>query len=179
MKMPDQPKINIEPARIDQILEILGWAVLLLLWILAIYDRSRLSGDVAINFKSAGWGDNSGSRSALLVLPLTGTFLLLAMTVLNRFPHVFNYPVPITAENAPAQYTTATRMLRLMKIAVAAVFTAINRSIFNGAGAGVWFLPLILVIFTALAVYFVNQPVKAGKVLSLVRAINAKVHKSK
>jgi hypothetical protein len=38
------------------------------------------------------------------------------MTVLNRFPHIFNYTTTITEENALREYTRATRLVRYLKL---------------------------------------------------------------
>jgi hypothetical protein len=47
------------------------------------------------------------------------------MTILNRYPYLFNYPIAINSENALRQYTNSTRMIRYLKLSVVTIFTLI------------------------------------------------------
>jgi len=88
------------------------------------------------------------------------------MTVLNKFPHVFNYPTEVTSENALKQYTNATRMIRYLKAIIVFIFGLIDYKTIQHAlgqtvGLGIWFLPLTLgLIFIPLG-YFVYKSMKA------------------
>lgn len=46
------------------------------------------------------------------MLPVTSAILFPGMSLVNRAPHIFNYPVRITSENALIQYTNAPRLIR-------------------------------------------------------------------
>jgi hypothetical protein len=67
------------------------------------------------------------------------------MTILNRFPHVFNYPKKITNQNAERQYTIATRLIRYLKFIVVLGFSIIALITSQAAsdkitGLVIWFL---------------------------------------
>jgi hypothetical protein len=47
----------------------------------------------------------------LLTLPIVSICLAVLLTVLSRYPHIYNYPWSITAENAPRQYYLARLLL--------------------------------------------------------------------
>jgi hypothetical protein len=51
--------------------------------------------------------------------------LFVGMTLLNKFPHVFNYPKKITNQNAERQYTIATRLVRYLKFIVVFTFSIV------------------------------------------------------
>lgn len=60
------------------------------------------------------------------ILPAIGFILYVGLTVLNMFPHVFNYPVKITEENAEKQYNIATQAIRVLKVLIAFMFAYIT-----------------------------------------------------
>lgn len=144
-----RPKLNIPLTATDKIVEALGWAVVIALWALATYSLARLPNTIPTHFSASGTPDGYGDKYTLLTLPLIATVLFSAITVLGRFPHVFNYPTQITAENALRQYTAATRLLRYLKLIVAVIFFAIAQQTIatatgGSSGLGAWFLPITL-----------------------------------
>jgi uncharacterized membrane protein len=164
--MPARPKIKIEPTSTDQILDLVGWVGLLLLWALAAYNYASLPNTIPTHFNFAGQVDNYGSKNTILLLPLVGTLLFFAMTLLVRYPHIFNYPVRITEKNAKIQYTLAVRLLRLMKLAILAVLVAIITSILRAvrggpSGMGFWFLHLVLAFLIALTGFYLYKSFRA------------------
>ncbi|MFM7328678.1 MAG: hypothetical protein ACKO3B_08090, partial [Bacteroidota bacterium] len=85
----------------------------------------------------------------------------ICLTILNNYPHVFNYPVSINTQNAYAQYKSATTMIRFLKLSLILVFLILfNYTIKTATGEidelGLWFLPLSLaLIFIPLLVYII------------------------
>ena len=113
----------------------------------------------------AGKVNGHGPKIMLLIIPILGTILNIGMTYINKYPHIFNYPVKITPENALNQYTNATKMGRYMIIALVTVFIIIvlmtvlaAKGIGNGIGD--WLLPLILSIIFLPMTYFIIQAFK-------------------
>jgi hypothetical protein len=71
------------------------------------------------------------------------------LSILNKFPHIFNYPIKVTDENALQLYLKATRMLRVIKLIVVLLFSWIEWQICHVADDSrlpVWFLPLVIII---------------------------------
>jgi uncharacterized membrane protein len=145
----ERPRLTPQLTETDTMLETAGWLALLLLWGLAVYYHRTLPSIVPTHFNGAGQVDAHGPKGTIFILPIVGSVLFASMTVLNKFPHIFNYPVTITAANAPAQYALATRLLRFLKLSIVALFCAlvafIHRATIGEAG-GIpgWFLPLII-----------------------------------
>lgn len=159
----ERPKIKIELTVSDRIIEIAGWLALLVLWMLTISNYSNLPETIPTHFNGMGVADGFGSKRVILGLPIISTVLFLGLTILNRFPHIFNYPTAINKENASVQYAMVTKLIRTLKLAMVVIFGFITFQIIqNAAGAadglGVWFLPASLVlIFIPLIVYFVKS----------------------
>ena len=83
------------------------------------------------------------------------------MTVLNRFPHLFNYPVTITEQNAEKQYQYAKTMLSTLKFTTIGLFLYIQLQTINvakemqvGLNTG-YLIVLIIGLFIPIVVYFI------------------------
>src|SRR5690625_2459696 len=161
--MNDRPKTKLKITATDKGFEIFGWILNLAIWILTLSSYTDLPDTIPIHYNSAGEADRFGAKTHLLALPLIATIIFIGLTILNRFPHIFNYPTNITAENALRQYTLATRLIRYLKNCIVIIFGLIIlqtiRNV-NGQtdGLGVWFLPLTLgLIFIPLIYYVVKS----------------------
>lgn len=166
--MNDRPKIKLELTTIDKTFEILGWTSILTIWVLTITNYTNLPDTIPIHYNGVGQADGFGGKGNILTLPLIATILFIGLTILNKFPHFFNYPTNITADNALRQYTNATRLIRYLKFIIVIIFGLIAlqtiRNV-NGqtSGLGMWFLPLILGLIFIPLTYFVIKLFKATK----------------
>ncbi len=161
--MTNKPKIRPNLSATDKTIELIGWIVVLGIWILPLYYYSGLPESIPIHYNGAGEVDSFGGRASIFILPTISTILFIALTILNKYPHVFNYPVPITEENALSQYTKATRMLRFLKLVIVLIlglilYRTIQNVNGNANGLGAWILPLIIaLIFVPIAYYLIKS----------------------
>ena len=160
MTSEERPKLKIQLSPMDQVLELLGWGVLLALWIWTGTIYSSLPDTIPTHFNAAGEADGFGRKVSIVGLPLIATLLYIGLTLLNRVPHIFNFPTPVTPDNALRQYTNATRMIRYLKLILVLVFAGISFQTIQqangtGEGLGLWFLPLTLVLIFMPLLYFV------------------------
>ena len=159
-------KVKLELSVCDKAFEIAGWVSVFGIWSLVIANYNSLPDIIPIHYNAAGMADGFGRKAAILILPLISTILFVGLTILNKFPHVFNYPTVITEENALRQYTNATRLIRYLKFIIVAIFGFISFKTIQNAngeaeGLGSWFLPLTLgLIFIPLA-FFIIKSLKA------------------
>lgn len=124
--MKRRPRIKIELTTADKIAEAAGWSILLVSWIWVAIHYAQLPETIPTHFNAAGKVDGYGDKSMIWGLLAVSTVLFAGMTILNRFPHIFNYLVKITEENALWQYTHATRMIRYLKLILAIIFGMIS-----------------------------------------------------
>ncbi len=157
--MKDRPKVKPEPTSFDRKLEVLCAMMLAVTWFLAIYALTFLPETIPVHFDLKGNPDRYGSKANLVILPIISTILYVGMTIINRYPHIFNYPVKITEENALRQYANATKMIRVLKLVVLVVFfTIVFFTVRSASGAtfqGVWFLPFFLAVVYIPLGYFI------------------------
>lgn len=99
-------KIKLRSA--DLIIEAIGWAILLSLWVFTIHNYSAAED---------------------LFLPVLLVFIFVALSILQFFPNKLNYPAKITNTNAPVQYALAIRLLSQIKLAISASFSIIIISV--------------------------------------------------
>jgi uncharacterized membrane protein len=132
----------------------------LALWVWTGTSYSNLPDPIPTHFNAAGEADGFGSKASIIGLHVIATLLYVGLTALNRFPHIFNFPTPITQDNALSQYTNATRMIRYLKLILVLVFAGISYQTIQqangtGEGLGLWFLPLTLGLIFMPLLYFV------------------------
>lgn len=144
-----RPKLNIKLNPIDYTLEVSGALILAALWLWTIYGYGDLPDSIPVHFNAAGNPDRYGGKATLFVLPVIAAFLYAGLSILAKYPHIFNYPTAITAENALKQYKGATRLLRYLKTAIVVIFAMIafhTNELAAGreTSLGALFLPLII-----------------------------------
>ncbi len=132
----NRPRVDLPFTLADRMLESAAWSALLILWGLAVYFYQRLPETVPTHFNIEGTADDWGSKTTLFFLPGLATVIITGITLLQRVPHIFNYPVRITQENASRQYLYAVRMLRFVKISMALIFIIITIAIYLSAVTG-------------------------------------------
>jgi len=114
---PRRPVIhNLERSNLDLALEAVAFIGLVFLIGLSIYYYSRLPASIATHFNFKGEPDGWGNKSTLFLMPVLCVILYTGLTVLSRFPHVFNYPWTITESNARRQYAIARQLLSAVKV---------------------------------------------------------------
>jgi uncharacterized membrane protein len=161
----ERPKITLIPTMADKLVDLLGWLILLTLWGWTIAHYSSLPDTIPTHFNAAGEADGFGGKASIITLPIIATLLFIGLTVLNRYPHSFNYPSPVRQDNALRLYTLATRMLRYLKLILVVVFggiefMTIQHATGEATGLGVWFLPLTLMLIFLPLIYFVIKSIK-------------------
>lgn len=157
--MEARPNIKIELSNIDKILEILCLAILVLLWLGTIVFFSKLPDQIPSHYNASGQADDFSSKTSIFILPLVATVIYIGMTILNRYPHIYNYPTVVTAKNAKKIYTTATRLIRVLKLAVVTIFSGIvfmtiKTTFANGNELGAWFLPTAITLLIIPILYY-------------------------
>ena len=115
-------KINPPLNSVDIIIEALAAICLIYMLTQLIVEYPALDQKVPTHFGANGLPDDWGSRSSLLIFPIIAIVLYVGMKVLNRFPHLFNYPVTITEENAEKQYQYGKTMLSTLKFTTIGLF---------------------------------------------------------
>ena len=100
-------------------LEAIGlFALAGLLWVTcsALYGPEPLPARVPTHFDLAGHPNGWGSPAALFLLPAIALVLYCGMTLVARYPSVFNYPVRVTPANRPRLEEITISLLTWIKV---------------------------------------------------------------
>ncbi|TKK69209.1 DUF1648 domain-containing protein [Ilyomonas limi] len=166
--MERRPKLKVKLTPMDKAIEFTGLFTLLFMWGLAIYYFFILPDTIPIHFDASGKPDGYGQKATIFILPFTALIIFIVMTLLNKYPYIFNYPVNITASNALKQYTYGTRIIRYLKTAIIVIFTIILLFTYLTAtgksnGLSNWFLPSMLALLLIPTAYFIAKSYKIEK----------------
>jgi Protein of unknown function (DUF1648). len=140
-------------------MEVLCLVALASLFGLMLYYYNDLPKLIPKHFNSIGEPTRFGPKSGILILPVAVFVIYLLMTILSRFPHLFNYAVEITPDNAEVQYKNAIAMIQTIKLTIIGVnfyitYFEIKISLGESTGLGSYFLPVMLtILFGVLAIF--------------------------
>lgn len=147
--MKERPVLQIPKTTVEKGLDLLSAFLLGMIFFQVIYFWNKLPNQIPIHMNVFGEVDGWGGKGTLLVLPIIAVLIFLPLFFLSRYPHVFNYPVQITAENAPKLYLEARRMLVLINFETILFFAITDLEIIRIAlgkeGFGSWPLPLYMI----------------------------------
>jgi uncharacterized membrane protein len=163
--MKERPRKKLFLTTADKTIEFSGWFLLIVLWLFVILTYDDLSETIPVHFDKSGQADRFGSKSSIFLLPIFATIIYSGLTILNKYPHLFNYIKEITNENALNQYTNATKMIRYLKLIIVFIFGLISiLTVQNESRVmdelGKWFLPLILGLIFIPIFYFYLRSIK-------------------
>ena len=154
-----QPVISVPKTRFDYILIGLGWLGVFIMALLLLLYQHKLPDTIPTHFNAQGVPDDTGDKSTLYFLVLVGTAVFVIIHLVNRTPHLANFSVPITPENAEQQYQNFQRMNRAVAAIIALCLAYIHYAIIQMSlgerdGLGLWFgLLFIALIFGTIGYY--------------------------
>jgi uncharacterized membrane protein len=123
----EQPGITVETPRTDHVLDVAGWVLLLVLIGLTVYSYSVLPETIPTHYNARGEPDDYGHKEALFVLPGIAVALFIGFIFLIRSSHnVRKMHHASDPDKALRQYMLATRMMRVVKLTVAAQFILVT-----------------------------------------------------
>jgi uncharacterized membrane protein len=144
----DNPaKLPVAPA--ERILQIVAIAAVVALLAFAVRVWPELPATVPTHFGFSGEPDRWGSRAWLLVLPAMATLLFVVLTLLERAPQIYNYPIEVSSTNAPRVYVIGRQLVLSLKLIVVVTFavifhTSVEVALGNATALPSWFLAAVL-----------------------------------
>ncbi|MBQ4803579.1 DUF1648 domain-containing protein [Aquimarina sp. MMG015] len=153
------PIIKVEKGLIDVLLEIIMLIGLITLILIPLFYYKDLPEMIPTHFNAKGTPDDYNSKSMIWFLPIIGLFLAAGLFVLNKSPHVFNYPKAFTKDNASKYYRNSTRLIRVLNLTITWTFVfilykSVQVALGHSENLGIWFLPVFLIIIFGAIIYF-------------------------
>lgn len=146
----DRPEIKIEKTMSEKFWDIIGYSFFIVSIIFLIYAWGKLPEEIPAHFNMAGEVNRWGSKYEILILPIIGLFTIVFLQVLEKFPHVHNYPKRLNESNAEAFYLNSRKLLNITKNMTLIIFALIIFDVLLialgwGGGLTKWLLPLMLI----------------------------------
>lgn len=160
-----QPKLSIPKTQVDYILIGIGLVGVFAMLGLTAFYYEQLPDQIPTHFNATGQPDSYGEKSTLWFLVIAGIVIYALILLVNRAPHIVNYSVPITPENAPRQYQNLQRMNRSMAAIISLclayiLYAIIEMSLGDRESLGPWFVLLFLgLIFGVIGYYLYRAKV--------------------
>ena len=129
----ERPKIKVPLETLDIIIELLNITLLLLLIGYTTMNYLELPETIATHFNAKGEADGFADKSTIWLLTGIALFIYVMMIVINKFPHLHNYMVNITEENALKNYRLSTRLIRFVNLFCLILFALITYEIIESA----------------------------------------------
>ncbi|MCI7658039.1 DUF1648 domain-containing protein [Anaerotignum sp.] len=125
------------------------------LWLLTVWNR--ISDHIPVHYDLRGHVDRMAGKDSLWVLLAVSWVMFLALSVVERFPQIWNTGVQVTEKNQEKVYRTLKNMLGTLKMIIAVLFSYLAfQSAFSG-NLPPQFLPVfLLVTFGSLAFFLVR-----------------------
>lgn len=129
----NRPKIKVPFTTLDLCIELLSIALLVFMWAYLIMHFGELPDKVPSHYNAAGEADSYSGRGFVFFIPIIATGLYAFLLLLTRYPHLNNYMVNITEDNAYKQYRFSVYVLRVVNLLCVIMFLYINHHIIQGA----------------------------------------------
>ena len=145
-----RPKINQPLSQPEKLLQILSLTAVAGMVVLTVIAWIRLPQSIPSHFGAGGTPDAYGGKGSLLLLPIFSVVMYIALTALERFPWIYNYPGDVTEENAPRYYRYGRLMIECLKLITILIFLYLQWQTYRvgegaSGGLGVWFLPVSMI----------------------------------
>lgn len=159
MSRSERPLIKIENDIYNIIIDFVCGILIIISSTKVITNWINLPSIIPSHFNAAGEINGFGSKNFIFILPTVMIFLFVMFTILEKFPHRFNYPVMINIRNAENQYRLAVKLLKIIKLEIIIIFSYLSSAIINSAiGKKLTINPIfpqitIIMIFSTVILY--------------------------
>lgn len=161
-----RPKIHMKISKAEVVFEIIAIVSIIISWWYLITMWDKMPNVVPTHFNFKGEVNGYGSKNSLFILPIMSVIMFIAFNILSMFPHIFNYPIKITMENAKRQYANARLLLIVIMAEINVIFLylqwgSIYSAITPSAGTQVQFMPIGIFIIIATVIVFISKMKKS------------------
>ncbi len=135
----NRPSIKLKLRPIDLAIEVISIISLLFLFGLSL----------AIFFYGERFTIPTNGYGSVWFFAVKGLFIYVGLTILGRFPHILNYPVEVSLDNAEKLYRSATMLIRLVKMLLIlsfAFFSLCSAGLANGLVCRLFILIFFILI---------------------------------
>ncbi len=145
-----RPILKIPKTRSEKVWNYIGVIIFLFSIFYIAVMWWKLPEEIPVHFNGMGEVDRWGSKIELIILPFIGVFLWIIMSLLEKAPHMHNFPARLNEQNVEAFYLNSRKMLNVVKNFCLILFACISFQMVRIAlgettSIGWWFLPIVII----------------------------------
>lgn len=161
-----RPKIKVPFEPLDIMIDLISVTLLIILIAYTFMAYSNLPETIATHFNASGEANGFSNKNSIWWIPGISLLLFVGLFVINKYPHMHNYMVNITEENALKNYRFSSRIVRFVNCLTIILFAFIQYTIITSskgesAQLGSWFLPIVIgfSIFLPLGIFIYSKKI--------------------
>lgn len=166
--MKKRPILKLKNTVIEKIFNIVSLLILLSHFLYLIVNWGNIANRIPAHFNLSGEINRWSDKTELLLLPILGLIFWMVLTILEKYPHLYNYDdSKLSIENAKSYYINSRMCINLLKNEVVIIFSLINWNSINITFGNTnylnyWSLTLIciILIITLLIFIFKGKKIK-------------------
>ncbi|MGE6514926.1 DUF1648 domain-containing protein [Lysinibacillus sphaericus] len=145
-----RPVLKLPKTTYEMMWDYIGGGVFVVSILYIIVMWGKIPDEIPAHFNGGGEVNRWGSKIELFILPFVGIFLWVLMGLLEKAPHMHNYPARLNESNVEQFYLNSRKILNEVKNFCLILFAFISFQMVRIAlekveTLGWWFLPFVLI----------------------------------
>jgi len=145
-----RPILKLPKTKFEKLWDYIGCGIFMLSILYIFIMWGEIPEEVPRHFNGAGEVDRWGTKIELFILPFIGVFLWILLSLLEKAPHMHNYPARLNENNVKAFYLNSRKTLNEIKNLCLIIFAVISFQMVRIAigeveTIGWWLLPIVLI----------------------------------
>ncbi|WP_286923462.1 MULTISPECIES: DUF1648 domain-containing protein [Lysinibacillus] len=145
-----RPILKLPKTKFEKLWDYIGCGIFMLSILYIFIMWGKIPEEVPGHFNGAGEVDRWGTKIELFILPFIGVFLWILLSLLEKAPHMHNYPARLNENNVKAFYLNSRKTLNEIKNLCLIIFAVISFQMVRIAigeveTIGWWLLPIVLI----------------------------------
>lgn len=162
----ERPVIQIPRSGFEKVVEALAIAGIVMSLAALFCSWSDLPDRIPMHYGFGGKPDAYSGQWTVIVLPIIAIVMYAGLSLIRKIPHYYNYPWPITEDNAAAMYKISIVLIACIKMEVVWLFTyiewiTIRVALGKAQGLGFMFLPITFIVMGVTVIVHVIQMSRA------------------
>lgn len=149
-----RPKLHLEKTFLQKVMNIIGYSIFVGSIVVALFYFPTLPDKVPTHFNISGEVDGWGSKYSLFAIPIIAGLMLIPLEMVEKRPHLHNYPAFLNEKNVAKLYGISVRTMNLTKNGLLMIFGFLLIQSVMAAKYGEAHFGVLLIILIILIVLF-------------------------
>lgn len=150
-------KVKILKKMTDTIKNLLSFLSVTGLFLTIFLNWNTFPDKIPGHYNAAGEIDRWGNKWELLILPICLLFIYALISMLSRYPQIWNTGVTVTDHNREQVYSVLYSMIVTIKLIMAATFAYLSLCQISFIDLSAWLLPIELIILFAVLAFYIMK----------------------